>query len=640
MGVRYLGEGMDVFLSLLSFAFDRRRVLDSGFFDATWYQFANPYILRDKIDPLTHFLKYGGKYRLSPSRAFDTARYLDEHEAARMSGLNPLVHYLRRGRARGLAIHPAPASDADRIAASGLFNPEWYLAANPDVAAAGYPPLLHYMVHGGLEGRSPGPDFGSEWYLTCYPDIAGMNPLLHYIDHGREEGRLALRPQAVLALAAETVAGVEDLDPELYGADFFENTDRLAVVDGRPRHRVAWALEAIVEVIDTPPKALVFLPWLVHGGAELVACHAVRALAETHGPRSVLVVLTDHDREEALHLLPPDVARMSFSQIDDKLSHPERVALIDVLIRHLRPSAILNVNSHACWEVIKRHGRQLTHFTRLYAMLFCPDFSTSGRRNGYSDLYLRDCLPFLSGIYFDNQSYIDTLVDQFGIPQPLRHRLVALHQPAPENRPAKQRAAKAGRPLEVLWAGRFSTQKNVDLLVRIVEQAPQFSFHIWGRGGEVLEERLRELARQCGNVHFHGPYERFDALPLVEYDALLYTSLWDGIPNVLLEAAGAGLPIVASHVGGIGELVDRATGWLIADLHDPQPYVEALQAIADDPARGRAQTAAMDKHLLKNHSWKRYRETLAREPLTTKGILHAPSDDHGDPEWPSRGNAG
>jgi glycosyltransferase involved in cell wall biosynthesis len=638
--VQYSGEGMSNFWLTLNLPLDRRRVLASDLFDAQWYRQAHPYVVRDKVDPLTHFLKYGGKHRLSPSRAFDTARYLDEHEDARQSRLNPLVHYLKRGRARGLKIHAAPPSAADRIVESGLFDSAWYLEQYSDVAAANYPPLLHYLVYGALEGRSPGPDFDAGWYLSRYPDITGTNPLLHYIDHGRAEGRLTVRPHNIFALAQETVAGIEDLDPELYSFDFFDDAGNLTVVDGRPHSRVTQALEAIVAAIEESPKAIVFLPWLVHGGADLVACHAVRAMAETHGLQSVLVILADHNREEALHLLPKGVTCLSFSQTDGTLSLQERIELIDVLVRSLQPAAILNVNSYACWEAIKRHGWRLTHFTRLYAMLFCPDFSESGRRSGYSDLYLRHCLPVLSGIYFDNQAYIDELVEQFHIPADLQSRLVSLHQPAPVSASGKRKRRDApDRPLQVLWAGRFTAQKNVDLLIRIVQQAPQFVFHIWGRGSHALEVRLKDLARRCDHVHFHGPFERFDALPVGDYDALLYTSLWDGLPNILLEAAGSDLAIVSSHVGGIGELVDRTTGWLIDDIDDPHPYVEALHAIADDSTRGQAQTSAMRKRLHMNHNWDRYRETLSLKPLETKGFLHVPSNDHGDPERPSRGDA-
>ena len=612
----------------LRMPFDRKLVLDSGLFDAEWYKLAYPHLVHDQVDPLTHFLKYGRKHQLSPGRAFDAARYLDQHADARASRLNPLLHYLKRGRAQGFEIHTVAPSEADRIADSGLFDASWYLARYGDVAAAGYPALLHYMMHGALEGRSPGPDFDAEWYLGYYTDIAGINPLLHYIDHGHAEGRYPLKPSHVIDVAKETIASVEGLDPELFGPEYFANPGGVRFMDGRACHRVARSFKAIMGMIGTPPRALVFMPWLVHGGAELVACHAVRALAQEHGPESVLVVLTDHDREEALHLLPKGVPYISLSRTGPDLALRERVDLVDLLVRGLKPDVVLNVNSHAAWEATKRHGRRLASFSRLYAMLFCPDFSASGARAGYSDLYLRHCLPSLSGIYFDNQSYIDEVTEQFGIPAELRAKLIALPQPAPAIS-TLQRDRKLGEPLRVLWAGRLMPQKNVDLLIRIAKRAPQFEFHVWGGGSHALELRLADLAQRCAHVTFHGPFERFAMLPPEDYDAFLYTSLWDGIPNILLEASSAGLPVVASRTGGIGELVDAETGWLITELDEPEPYIAALQAIADDPQEMRRRNGAMRARLLKNHNWENYRDILAREPKAAGGLLHDTSDNYG-----------
>ncbi|WP_411033091.1 glycosyltransferase family 4 protein [Shinella sp. BYT-45] len=606
-------------------------------FDKEWYRLAHPHIVREKIDPLTHFLLHGREHRLSPSRAFDAGRYLDQHEAARTSGLNPLVHYLKHGRRQRLEVHPAPPSGADRILDSGLFDAQWYLERYPDVAAARYPPLLHYLAHGWKEGRSPGPGFDTDWYLRRYPDILGTNPLLHFIDHGREEGLTPVKPARALEVAKATLASVEDLDPDLYSTEYFADPDRIDVVNGVPRHRVARAFEQIVGRIDCAPLAIVFVPWIIHGGADLVAGHAVRALAEAHGARFVLVVVSDNDCEEALHLMPDGVPILSLPRIDPALSSEERVALVDLLIRVLRPTTVLNVNSQACWEAMKRHGSRLVHFARLYAMLFCPDYSPSGRPSGYSDLYLRHCLPFLTAIYFDNRTHIEELVRQFAIPDELCDRLVTLYQPAAQFALPQRSEREPGAPLRVLWAGRFAAQKNVDLLVRIAESAPQFEFHVWGRGDETHEARLAELARRCRNVLLNGPFERFEALPLTTYDAFLYTSLWDGIPNVLLEAAAAGLPIVAAHVGGIGELVDGDTGWLITAFDEPAPYVDALQSIADDPRRAREAVSAMTRRLQDHHNWRRYREVLAREPSESGGLLHGSANDNGSAERPSRG---
>jgi hypothetical protein len=83
-------------------------------------------------------------------------------------------------------------SDTRLIAASGLFQAEWYGERYPDVAAAGISPLRHFVLHGDRELRDPGPRFHATAYADHYPDVteAGMGPLVHYLRHGRAEGRV------------------------------------------------------------------------------------------------------------------------------------------------------------------------------------------------------------------------------------------------------------------------------------------------------------------------------------------------------------------------------------------------------------------------------------------------------------------
>lgn len=83
--------------------------------------------------------------------------------------------------------------DEKLVRESGLFDADWYLARNPDVASSGHDPLRHYLQHGGLEGRDPGPGFDSQWYLDQSTDVrAGeMNPLVHYLRFGKQEGRVS-----------------------------------------------------------------------------------------------------------------------------------------------------------------------------------------------------------------------------------------------------------------------------------------------------------------------------------------------------------------------------------------------------------------------------------------------------------------
>lgn len=79
--------------------------------------------------------------RLTSVAATETGRAFI---AAAFEGLWPLRRWLLRRRAR-------------RLRQSGLVDPAWYLARNPDVAEAGMDPVLHYLHHGAEEGRAPNP---------------------------------------------------------------------------------------------------------------------------------------------------------------------------------------------------------------------------------------------------------------------------------------------------------------------------------------------------------------------------------------------------------------------------------------------------------------------------------------------------
>ena len=80
------------------------------------------------------------------------------------------------------------------ITRSGLFDKNWYLANNPDVAQSGLDPIKHYVRYGAREGRDPSPSFSTRGYLSNYLDVAaaGANPLEHFIRRGAKEGRIAI----------------------------------------------------------------------------------------------------------------------------------------------------------------------------------------------------------------------------------------------------------------------------------------------------------------------------------------------------------------------------------------------------------------------------------------------------------------
>jgi hypothetical protein len=137
------------------------------------------------------------------SRAAETERELTQIKNSKTWRLRlrllppggPLARMLRFPVSLLLRIDARRRLEQDRtlIISSGLFDADWYLAKNPDVAEANVEPARHYLLAGGFEGRDPGPQFSSNWYLDRYADVrdSGQNPLVHYIRYGRREGRAA-----------------------------------------------------------------------------------------------------------------------------------------------------------------------------------------------------------------------------------------------------------------------------------------------------------------------------------------------------------------------------------------------------------------------------------------------------------------
>jgi lipopolysaccharide biosynthesis protein/SAM-dependent methyltransferase len=79
-----------------------------------------------------------------------------------------------------------------KVRLTGLFDESFYLSKYPDIKISGINPLSHYMEFGWREMRDPSSIFSTKLYLDNNPDVreSGTNPLVHYLFYGKKEGRL------------------------------------------------------------------------------------------------------------------------------------------------------------------------------------------------------------------------------------------------------------------------------------------------------------------------------------------------------------------------------------------------------------------------------------------------------------------
>ncbi|MBS1857963.1 MAG: glycosyltransferase [Acidobacteria bacterium] len=133
---------------------------------------------------------------------------------------------------------------------------------------------------------------------------------------------------------------------------------------------------------------------------------------------------------------------------------------------------------------------------------------------------------------------------------------------------------------------RLDPQKNPLDLVQAVPNDPRCRLLLAGAGA--LEEEVRRHAG--GRVHLLGVRDDIADL-LRACDVFALASGYEGLPVAVIEAMGAGLPVVATAVGGVPELVEHGRTGLLVPPCDPGALAEALASLAADPGRRAAMGA-------------------------------------------------
>jgi len=140
----------------------------------------------------------------------------------------------------------------------------------------------------------------------------------------------------------------------------------------------------------------------------------------------------------------------------------------------------------------------------------------------------------------------------------------------------------------VLGAGRLSQEKGFAVLVEaaaeVLKQQPNAGFIIFGEGVErpAMVSRIRDLGL-VGRVVLPGFTAELDKF-LPWADAVVLPSFTEGLPNVALEASAAGVPVVATAVGGTPEVIaDGETGFLVPS-GNPSMLGERIARLLADPA--------------------------------------------------------
>lgn len=162
--------------------------------------------------------------------------------------------------------------------------------------------------------------------------------------------------------------------------------------------------------------------------------------------------------------------------------------------------------------------------------------------------------------------------------------------------PAEERnAEKISKTLNIpqgctflLSVGRLVHEKAYEVLIQaihmVVQEYPDVVLGIAGSG--VLADELQRLIdslQLSEKIHLLGNHRDVPSL-MANADIFVMSSRSEGLPMALLEAMGAGLPVIVTQVGGLGEVVEDHSHGRLVPAEDPRKLAQAILELLRDPA--------------------------------------------------------
>jgi glycosyltransferase involved in cell wall biosynthesis len=171
-------------------------------------------------------------------------------------------------------------------------------------------------------------------------------------------------------------------------------------------------------------------------------------------------------------------------------------------------------------------------------------------------------------------AYLAAIAHRWGLRS---ERIHVLTNPAPPPRDLEPNGLAPGT---FVFVGRLTRQKALGTAIDAVALVPDARLVIVGDGPE-----RAELQRVAGDrVEFRGSLSRDEALRVVAgAEAALLSSAWENLPHSAVEALSVGVPVVATAVGGVPEVVHDGENGLLVPPGRPEELAAAIRRLLEEP---------------------------------------------------------
>jgi glycosyltransferase involved in cell wall biosynthesis len=236
----------------------------------------------------------------------------------------------------------------------------------------------------------------------------------------------------------------------------------------------------------------------------------------------------------------------------------------------------------------------VSHSTRIklvgVVQAFDNDYRTSRLKNLLDDLASRVFFYLLDMIITSGQSGAERIVNLGAQPAKVRVIYPGLRPEFAYATPGHRAYEGAARPIRLLFVGRLHPVKGIDYLVKAVRSMQRrdvvLTVVAYSTHHPSYANHIKSLVEHCGigdSIECVGPIHDTEQLIRIfrTSDVYVLPSLWDTSPVSIMEAMCLGLPVVATRVGGVPELVEDGVSGILVPPKEPRLLAEALSALID-----------------------------------------------------------
>lgn len=355
-------------------------------------------------------------------------------------------------------------------------------------------------------------------------------------------------------------------------------------------------------------KLLFYINAIHDGGAERVISN-LASVFSTHGYQVILVTSFCAKWE---YVLDSNVRRLSLEETEIKQSffkrNVSRILKLRSICREEKPDLVISFMGEPTFRaLLATKGLPIKN---IISVRSDPNIEYAGLIREFLGKHL---LPTADGCVFQTEEA------KMWFPKKLQKKSKIIFNPIGEEFYQMQHRPVLGR---IVSCGRLEEQKNHSMLIKVFAglAVKHSEIHLWIYGGGSLRRKLQKQIRKAGmenRICFKGVTDNVPKA-LSEASIFVLPSIFEGMPNALMEALAVGVPCISTDCpcGGPRMLIDSGENGILVKNNDMAALAEAMERLLNNPAAAAALGARAKERALEYRQekvfgeWKEYVDEL------------------------------